>query len=134
MSERQRPQKPEDLRSHRWFGRPDMRSFGNRSRMKQIGLSAEDFLGKPIIAIVNTWSGLAHCHQHFHSRVEDVKRGVQIGRMGSTGRSTGSHLHFEVRINGSAINPLKFLEANPDVLEIQAVAGNRAAGRSDAGA
>ena len=73
---RRQPGRPEDLRSHRWFGVKDLRSFGYRSRMKQMGFSPEEFIGRPVIAIVNTWSGLAHCHAHFPSRVEDVRRGV----------------------------------------------------------
>jgi dihydroxy-acid dehydratase len=67
---------PEQLRSHRWFGVNDMRSFGHRSRTKQMGYALEDFQGKPVIAIINTWSDLATCHSHFRTRAEEVKRGV----------------------------------------------------------
>ena len=68
--------KPEDLRSHRWFGRETMRSFNHRSRMAQLGVQESDYRGKPIIAIVNTWSEINPCHQHFRQRAEEVKRGV----------------------------------------------------------
>src|SRR5678809_1789728 len=64
------------LRSQRWFGENDMRSFGHRSRTKQMGYSLDDFQGKPVIAIVNTWSDLATCHSHFRTRADEVKRGV----------------------------------------------------------
>lgn len=56
---------------------------------------------------------------------EEVDRGDRIGRMGSTGRSTATHLHYEVRINGRAVNPRPLLEADRDVLEIQSVAERR---------
>ncbi|MBL8833642.1 MAG: dihydroxy-acid dehydratase [Rhodospirillales bacterium] len=71
-----RRKKPEELRSHRWYGAQDMRSFGHRSRTKQMGFSAEDYAGKPVIAIVNTFSDANPCHHHFKSRVDDVKRGI----------------------------------------------------------
>jgi dihydroxy-acid dehydratase len=67
---------PEQLRSHRWFGVQDLRSFGHRSRTKQMGFSADDYAGKPIIAIINTWSEANPCHVHLRQRAEEVKRGV----------------------------------------------------------
>src|SRR5258708_8020993 len=67
---------PADLRSARWFAPDDFRSFGHRSRMNQIGYAVEEFVGKPIIGIINTWSEFAQCHAHFKQRVDDIKRGV----------------------------------------------------------
>jgi dihydroxy-acid dehydratase len=67
---------PGQLRSARWFAPDDFRSFGHRSRMKQMGYSAEEFAGRPVIAIINTWSDFAQCHAHFKTRVGDVKRGI----------------------------------------------------------
>jgi len=67
---------PDQLRSARWFAPDDFRSFGHRSRMNQMGYDAQDYVGKPIIGIINTWSDFAQCHAHFKHRVEDVKRGV----------------------------------------------------------
>jgi dihydroxy-acid dehydratase len=67
---------PADLRSARWFAPDDFRSFGHRSRVMQMGYAPADWVGKPVIAIVNTWSDANQCHSHFKQRVEDVKRGV----------------------------------------------------------
>jgi dihydroxy-acid dehydratase len=68
--------KPEELRSHRWYGVNDLRSFGHRSRTAQMGYDRSDYAGKPVIAIINTWSDINTCHTHFKQRVEEVKRGV----------------------------------------------------------
>jgi dihydroxy-acid dehydratase len=68
--------KPEELRSHRWYGAKDLRAFGHRSRTAQMGYDRSDYAGKPVIAIINTWSDINPCHTHFRQRVEEVKRGV----------------------------------------------------------
>ena len=68
--------RPEELRSHRWYGVQDMRAFGHRSRTLQTGFAREDFAGKPVIGIINTWSDINQCHSHFKQRAEEVKRGI----------------------------------------------------------
>jgi dihydroxy-acid dehydratase len=67
---------PSQLRSARWYAPDDLRSFGQRSRLMQMGYAAEEWTGKPVIGILNTWSDINPCHAHFKHRAEDVKRGV----------------------------------------------------------
>ena len=52
-----------------------------------------------------------------------ISRGQIIGHMGSTGRSTGSHLHYEVRIDGRAVNPIPFMRSNDYLLAMQKKGG-----------
>ena len=65
-----------ELRSQRWFAANDFRSFGHRQRLQQTGLRREDFMGKPVIGIINTWSDISPCHAHLRERAESVRRGI----------------------------------------------------------
>ncbi|MFC7265160.1 MULTISPECIES: L-arabinonate dehydratase [Streptomyces] len=71
--------RPEDLRSHQWYGSgvsSGLRSFSHRARTRQLGYLPEEHLGKPVIAILNTWSDINPCHVHLRDRAQAVKRGV----------------------------------------------------------
>src|SRR3954449_2007903 len=67
---------PEELRSFRWFGAQTMRGFSHRSRLKQLGYRQEDFTGRPVIALINTWSEINSCHAHLRERADAIKKGV----------------------------------------------------------
>lgn len=71
-----RKKTPETLRSGRWFAPDNLRGFGHRSRLMQMGYGPEDWAGRPTIAIINTWSDINPCHAHFKFRVDDLKRGI----------------------------------------------------------
>jgi dihydroxy-acid dehydratase len=71
-----RRKRPEELRSHRWYGADDIRAVSHRGRSRQLGYAPADFAGKPVIGVVNTWSDMNTCHGHFRERAEQVKRGV----------------------------------------------------------
>jgi dihydroxy-acid dehydratase len=79
MPERKTPQQ---LRSYRWFGgegpagEAGLRAVSHRSRMRQLGVAAAEHLGKPVIAILNTWAEINPCHMHLRERAGQVKRGV----------------------------------------------------------
>ncbi|MFJ9634301.1 L-arabinonate dehydratase [Streptomyces sp. NPDC101175] len=67
---------PEELRSHQWYGTDGLRSFSHRARTRQLGYLPEEHLGKPVIAVLNTWSDINPCHVHLRERAQAVKRGV----------------------------------------------------------
>ena len=76
MSDQKKKWNYKDSRSARWFDPDDLRSFGHRSRAMQMGYSREDWEGKPVIALINSWSDINQCHAHFRARAEDVRRGI----------------------------------------------------------
>ena len=86
MTGAQRARTPEQLRSYRWFGADPatdagrgssgLRAVSHRSRMRQLGVGASEHLGKPFIAILNTWAEINPCHMHLRERAEQVRRGV----------------------------------------------------------
>ena len=76
----------QSLRSHRWLGLEDLRSFGHRSRLRQFGYDAADWQGKPVIGIINTWSDINACHGH----LRDARRGREARRLGGGRLSAGT--------------------------------------------
>jgi len=67
-----------DLRSARWYLADDMRAFAHRQRTQQMGVRRADFMERPVVAVVNTWSELSPCHIHLRDRAEAVKAGIRL--------------------------------------------------------
>ena len=79
-----------------------------------VGRSEYNSGGYGNLVEINHGPGIQTRYGHLSQRVaqpgQRVRRGQLIGLMGSTGRSTGSHLHYEVRIDGRAVNPIPFMQ------------------------
>src|SRR6185437_15278484 len=70
------PKGPRKLRSTQWFGRHDRDALVHRSWMKNQGIPHDQFDGRPVIGICNTWSEATPCNAHFRELAEHVRRGV----------------------------------------------------------
>ncbi len=66
----------EELRSQRWFAGDTLRNFTHRARLAQVGWNRSDFMGRPVIGIINTWSDISTCHSHLRERAQKVREGV----------------------------------------------------------
>ena len=66
----------ESLRSQRWLAGDSMRTFSHRARLAQTGWNRSDFMGRPVIGIINTWSDISTCHSHLRERAQKVREGV----------------------------------------------------------
>ena len=65
-----------ELRSQRWLAGDGMRTFSHRARLAQVGWNRSDFMDRPVIGIINTWSDISTCHSHLRERAQKVREGV----------------------------------------------------------
>ena len=91
-----KPKRTEGLRSQQWFGRQDRDGFAYRSWLKGRGLPHDQFDGRPVIGICNTYSELTPCNSHFRTLAEHVKTGVHEAGV----NALSSRLVVEVRNRG----------------------------------
>ncbi len=71
-----KPETPKKLRSQQWFGKTGKDGFIYRAWMKNRGIPNDEFEGKPVIGICNTWSEFTPCNGHFRELAESIKKGV----------------------------------------------------------
>ena len=108
-----RPKTYDQLRSARWYGVPTLRAFGHHSRTKQMGFAAEDYQGKPVIGIINTWSDMNSCHTHFPS-------GSKKSSAASRGRPAGFPSNCRAMSVGEPfVKPTTMLYRNLLAMEVE---------------
>jgi L-arabonate dehydrase len=112
------PNETKRYRSSAWFGRSDKDGFIHRSWMKNQGLPADVFDGRPVIGICNTWSELTPCNAHLRALAERVKRGVW--------EAGGLPLEFPVMSTGeSNLRPTAMLFRNLVSMDVEeSIRGN----------
>jgi L-arabonate dehydrase len=109
---------PRRLRSYDWFGGTGKNAIMHRSWMKNQGLPADTFDGRPIIGICNTWSELTPCNAHLRDLAERVKRGVY--------EAGGFPVEFPVfSVGESTLRPTAMMFRNLAAMDVEeAIRGN----------
>src|SRR3989440_4312328 len=106
------------LRSQSWFGRQDIYGFIYRSWVKNRGVPQDQFDGRPVIGICNTWSELTPCNTHFRTLAEHVRNGVL--------EAGGLPLQFPVMsLGGTLLRPTAMLYRNLASMDVEeSIRGN----------